>query len=71
MPGNINDDVTLTRTSQRTIVLRDSLGKTGDRVGVSDTAVGYAADHFFPPKCAAMLRDIVFRLDVDVFRQAI
>ena len=34
-------------------------------------AVDDAVDHDLPPECAKMLRDIVFRTHLDVFRRAL
>ena len=39
-----------------------------DRVGVLETAVDNSVDHGFPQECAKMLRDIVFRTHLEVFR---
>ena len=45
-----------------------SFGPGGDAPGdVDDDAV----DHGLPPECAKMLRDIVFRTHLDVFRRAL
>ena len=37
-----------------------------DRAGVWETVVDNAVDHDFPPECAKMLRDIVFRTHLDM-----
>ena len=42
-----------------------------DRVGALETEVDDADDHGLPPECAKMLRDIVFRTHLDVFRWAL
>ena len=39
-----------------------------DRVGALGTAVDDADDHDLPQECAKMVRDIVFRTHLDVFR---
>ena len=35
-----------------------------------ETAVDNSVDHDFPPECAKMLHDIVFRTHLDVFGRA-
>ena len=40
-------------------------------MGALETAVDDAVDHGLPPECAKMLRDIVFRTHLDVFRRAL
>ena len=42
-----------------------------DRVGALVTAVDDADDHDLPPECTKMLRDIVFRTNLDVFRRSL
>ena len=41
-----------------------------DRVAVLETAVDNVVGHGFSPECAKMLRDIVFRTYLPVFRRA-
>ena len=48
------------------MMFQDSEVEMQDRVG----ALGTEVDHDFPPECAKMLRDIVFRTHLDVFRRA-
>ena len=42
-----------------------------DRVGMLETAVDNAVDHGSATECAKMLRDIVFRTNLDVLFQAV
>ena len=68
-PGDVDDDPTLTLLSQRPMMFQDSDVEMQDRVGALGTAVDDAGDHELPPECAKMLRDIVFRTHLDVFRR--
>ena len=61
----------MTLLSQRPMMFQDSEVETQDRVSALETAVDDAVDHALPPECAQMLRDIVFRTDLDVFRRAL
>ena len=61
VPGDVDDDVTLTLLSHRPIMFQDSEVEMQDRVGSLETAVDDAVDHSLPPECAKMLRHIVFR----------
>ena len=70
-PGEVDDDVTLTLLSQRPTMFQDSEVEMQDRVGALETAVDDAVDHGLQPECAKMLRDIVFRAHLDVFRRAL
>ena len=70
-PGDLDDDATLTLLSQRPMTFQDSEVEMQDRVGALGTAVDDAVDHGLPPKCAKMLRDIVFRMHLDAFRRAL
>ena len=70
-PRDMDDDVTLTLLSQRLMTLEDSDVEATDRVSVLKTAVDDTVDHGFPPECTNMLRDIVSRTNIDVFRPAI
>ena len=70
-PGDVDDDVTLTLLSQRPMMFQDSEVEMQDRVGALETAVDDAVDHGLQPECAKMLRDIVFRAHLDVFRRAL
>ena len=70
-PRGMDDDVTLTLPVQQLMTLEDSDVETTDRVSVLKTAVDDAVDHGFPPECTKMLRDIVSRTYLDVFRPAI
>ena len=70
-PGDVDDDVTRTLLSQRHMMSPDSEVEMKDRVGALETAVDDAVDHGLPPECAKMLRDIVFRTHLDVFRRAL
>ena len=53
------------------MMFQDSEVEMQDRVSAVETAVDDAVDHGLPPKCAKMLRDIVFRTHLDVFRRAL
>ena len=53
------------------MMFQDSEVEMQDRVGALGTAVDDAGDHDLPPECAKMLRDIVFRTHLDVFRRAL
>ena len=68
-PGDVDDEVTLTLPSQRPMIFEDPEVDIRDRVGVLETAVNDAVDHDFLPEGAKMLRDIVFRTHLDVFRR--
>ena len=68
-PGNVNDDATLTLLSQRPM-FQDAEVEIQDRVGALETAFDDADDYDVPPEYAKMLRDIVFRTHLDVFRRA-
>ena len=52
-------------------MFQDSEVEMQDRVGALGTAVDDAVDHELPPECAKMLRDIVFRTHLYVFRRAL
>ena len=67
-PGG--DDVTLTCQPQRPMMFQDEV-EMQDRVGALETAADDTVDHVSPPECAKMLRDIVFRTHLDVFRRAL
>ena len=70
-PGDVDDDATRTLLSQRPMMFQDSEVEMRDRVGALGTTVDDADDHDLPPECAKMLRDIVFRTHLDVFRRAL
>ena len=70
-PGDVDNDITLTLLSQRPMMFQDSEVEMQHRFGALDTAVDDAVDHGLPPKYATMLRDIVFRAELDVFRRAL
>ena len=53
------------------MMFQDSEVEMQDRVGALERAVDDAVGHGLPPECAKMLRDIVFRTHVDVFRRAL
>ena len=53
------------------MMFQDSEVEMKDRMGALKTAVDDAVDHGLPPECAKMLRDIVFRTHLDVFRRAL
>ena len=69
--GGVDDGATLTLLSQRPMMFRYSELEMHDRVGALETVVDDAVDHGLPPECAKMLRDIVFRTHLDIFRQAL
>ena len=71
VPDDVDDDVQLTLLSQRPMMFQDSEVEMTDCVRVLETAVDDAVDHGLPPECAKMLRDIVFRTHLDVFRRAL
>ena len=68
-PGG--DDVTLARLPQRPMMFQDAEMEMQDCLGGLETAVDDAVDHGLTPECAKMLRDIVFRTHLDVFRRAL
>ena len=70
-PGDVDDDATLTLLSQRPMMFQDSEVEMQDRVGALETTVDDAVDHGLPGECAKMLRDIIFRTYLDVFRRAL
>ena len=70
-PGDVDDDATLMLLSQRPMMFEDSEVEMQDGVDSLGTAVDDAHDHESPLKCAKMLRDIVFRTHLDVFRPAL
>ena len=53
------------------MMFQDAEGEMQDRVGALETAVDDVVDHGLPPECAKILRDIVFRTHLDVFRWAL
>ena len=70
-PGDVNDEVTLTLSSQRPTMFQNSEVEMRDRAGVLEAAVDNAVDHGSPPKCTKMLRDIVLRTHLDVLCRAL
>ena len=68
--GDVEDEVTLTPRCQRPMMFQDFEVEMQDRVGALEAAVDDAVDPGLPPECAKMLRDIVFRTHLDVFRRA-
>ena len=52
-------------------MFQDSEVEMQDRVSALETAIDDDVDHGLPPECAKMLRDIVFRTHLDVFRQVL
>ena len=68
-PSDVDDDATLTLLSQRPMMFQDSEVEMQDRVGAWGTAVDDADDHDFPSEGAKMLRDIIVRTHLDVFRR--
>ena len=71
VPRDMDDDVTLTLPFRQLMTLEDSDVETTDRVSELNTAVDDTVDHDFPPECTKMLRHIVSRTYLDVFRPAI
>ena len=69
--GNVDDEVALTLSSQRPMILQDSEVEMRDCVGVWETAVDNALGHSSPPEFAKMLRYIVFRSHLDVLCRAL
>ena len=59
VPGDVDDEVTLTLPSQRPVVFQDPEVEMRDPAGVLETAVETAVDHGSPPECAKMLGNIV------------
>ena len=53
------------------MMFQDSEVEMQDRVGALGTAVDDAVDHELPPELAKMMRDIVFRTHLDVFRRTL
>ena len=70
-PGDVDDEVALALPSQRPMIFQVSEVEMRDRVGVLETTVDNAVDHASPPKCAKMLRDIVFCTHLDVLCRAL
>ena len=70
-PDDVDDDVQLTLLYQPPMMFQYSEVERKDRVGVLETAVDDAVDHDLPPECAKMLRDIVNRTLLDIFRRAL
>ena len=70
-PGDVDDEIALTLSSQRPMIFQDSEEEILDRAGVFETAVDNAVDHGSPPECAKMLRDIAFRPHLDVSSRAL
>ena len=62
MPGDVDDDVTLTMPSQRPMTFHDADVEMKDSLRALETAVEYAVAHDLPPECAGMLRYIVCRI---------
>ena len=60
VPGDVDDDATLTLLSQRHMMFQNSEVEMQDRLRALETAVDDAVDHGLPPERAKMLRDIVF-----------
>ena len=52
------------------MIFQDSEVEMRDGMGVLETVMDNAVDHGFPPECAKMLCDIVFRTHLGVFRWA-
>ena len=71
VPGDEDDEVSLTLPCQRSMILLDSEVKMRDHAGVLETAVDDAVDRGSPPECAKMLRDIVSRTHLDVLCRAL
>ena len=63
-PGEVDDEVTLTLRPQPPMSLQD-------RVGVFEMLIDDAVGHGFPAKCAKISRDIVCRMQHQVFRLTI
>ena len=53
------------------MMFKDSEVEMQDHVGAVETVVDDAVDRALPPECAKMLRDIVFRTHLDVFRRTL
>ena len=70
-PGDVEDDVTRTLLSQRSMMFQDSELEFQERVGALEAAIDDALDYGLRPECAKMLHDIVFRTHRDVFRWAL
>ena len=68
-PGDVADNDTLTPLPEQPTMFQHFEVEMQDRVGALETAVDDAVDHGLPPECAKMLRDIVFRTHLDVFRR--
>ena len=67
VPGDIDNDITLTLPSQRRMILKDSEMEMRERMGLLKTAVDNdAVDNGSPPECAKMLRDLVFRTHLNL-----
>ena len=64
-----DDEVTLTLLFQRPMLLQDCEVEMQDCAGALGTAVDVVVTDGVPPASAKMLPDIVFRTQIDVFRQ--
>ena len=71
VPGDVDDEITLTLPPKRPMIFQDSEVEMRDRVGVLETAVDNDVDHGSPPECAKMLRDIIFGTYLDVIYRAL
>ena len=70
VPGDVDDQVTLTPPSQRAMIFQDSKVEMRDRAAVLEAAVNNAVDHGSTPACAKGLHDIALRTHLDVLCRA-
>ena len=68
-PGDVDDDATLTLLSQRPMIFQNSEVEIRDGVGALGTAVDDAVDHELPPESAKVMRNIVVRTHLEVYRR--
>ena len=71
VPDYVDDDVTRMLLSHRSMMFLASEAEMQNCVGALETVVDDAVDHGLPSECAKMLRDIVFRTHLDVFRRGL
>ena len=70
-PGDVDDEVALTLPFQRPMTFQDSQVEMIVRACWRRLLINTAVDHGSPPKCAKMLRYIVFRTHLDVLCRAL
>ena len=71
VPGNVDDDATLTLRSQLPMMIHDCEVEMRDRVCALETAVDDAVNDDLPPEPGKVLRDFGLRMHLDVFHRAL